>query len=150
MPDQTEEIVGSIGIELVSRLAPEELPLYPSLLRQFQGTDGARGKASDDQILGFGAAEAMALMTPMILGFARSFWAALMAQAAETAIHGVLGRFQRGHKRAQADAAPLTTEQLRLVRAIAEQEARRLDVPDGQAGLLADAVVGILAAPPVS
>ena len=37
MPDDTDEIVGSIGHELVSRLAPEELPLYPSLVSQFTG-----------------------------------------------------------------------------------------------------------------
>jgi hypothetical protein len=37
MPEETDEIVGSLGPELVSDLAPEELPLYPSLLGQFQG-----------------------------------------------------------------------------------------------------------------
>ena len=36
MADDTDEIVGSVGRELVSHLAPEELPLYPSLLSQFQ------------------------------------------------------------------------------------------------------------------
>ena len=35
MSDEADEIVGSLGRELVSRLAPEELPLYPSLLSQF-------------------------------------------------------------------------------------------------------------------
>jgi len=37
MPEETDEIVGSLGPELVSDLAPEELPFYPSLLGQFQG-----------------------------------------------------------------------------------------------------------------
>lgn len=47
MPDETAEIVRSVGFELVSRLAPEELPLYPSLVSQFQGAKrgGRRGKA---------------------------------------------------------------------------------------------------------
>ena len=36
MPEETDEIVGSLGRELVSDLAPEELTLYPSLLSQFQ------------------------------------------------------------------------------------------------------------------
>ena len=43
MPDETAEIVRSVGFELVSRLAPEELPLYPSLVSQFQGAKRGRG-----------------------------------------------------------------------------------------------------------
>jgi len=71
MPEETDEIVGSLGRELVSGLAPEELPLYPSLLSQFQGAKRGRGgkKSSDDQLLGFGAAEAMTMLTPVILSF---------------------------------------------------------------------------------
>jgi hypothetical protein len=44
MPEETDEIVGSLGRELVSDLAPEELPLYPSLLGQFEGAKRGRGK----------------------------------------------------------------------------------------------------------
>ena len=42
---------------------------------------------------------------------------------------------------------PLTADQLQLVRTVAEREARRLDISEGQAGLLADAMVGLLTAP---
>jgi hypothetical protein len=53
MSEETDEIVGSLGRELVSDLAPEELPLYPSLLSQFQDAKRGRGgKSSDDQVLG--------------------------------------------------------------------------------------------------
>ena len=84
MPDDTDEIVGSIGRELVSRLAPEELPLYSSLVKQSQGARRGRGgkASSDDQLLGFGAAEAMTMLTPVILSFTGSFWQALVAEAA--------------------------------------------------------------------
>ena len=34
MPEETQEAVNSIGFELVSKLAPEELPLYQSLADQ--------------------------------------------------------------------------------------------------------------------
>ena len=44
MSEDTNVIVGSLGRELVSDLAPEELPLYPSLLSQFQGAKRGRGK----------------------------------------------------------------------------------------------------------
>jgi hypothetical protein len=63
MSYETTEIVRSVGLEHVSRLAPEELPLYPSLVSQFQDAKRSRGgrASSDDQLLGFGAAEAMTI-----------------------------------------------------------------------------------------
>jgi hypothetical protein len=154
MADDTDEIVGSIGRGLVSRLAPEELPLYPSLVKQSQDAKrGRRGQASsDDQLLGFGAAEAMAMLTPVILSFSSSFWQALVAEAAENSAHGVVEYLKAhfpGHHGA-ATGPPLTSGQLQLVRTVAEREARRLEVSENQAGLLADAMVGVLTAPPVS
>jgi hypothetical protein len=150
MPEETEEIVGSLGRELVSGLAPEELPLYPSLLTQFQGPRRARGgkKSSDDQLLGFGAAEAMTMLTPVILSFTSSFWQALVAETAQSSVHGVLECVRArlpGHR--EAAEPPLTPHQLKLVRSVAEREARRLDISDGQAGLLADAMIGVLTGP---
>jgi len=154
MADDTDEIVGSVGRELVSHLAPEEIPLYPSLLSQFQDAKGRRGRkgSSDDQLLGFGAAEAVTMLTPLILSFTRSFWKALIEQAAHDSAHGVVEyvRARRpGHR--GADGPPqLTPDQLRLVRTVAEREARRLDMSGKRAGLLADAMVGVLTAPPAS
>jgi len=153
MQGENEEIVKSIGLELVSRLAPEELPLYPSLLSQFEGTaSGRRGSSSDDQLLGFGAGAAVMLLTPVILGFTRSFWQALLDQAADAALHGVLRqlRLRRTHQHGAGDPPQLTAEQIQLIRAVAEQQARRLNVPEGQAELLADAMVGVLTVPAVS
>jgi hypothetical protein len=151
MPDRTDEIVGSIGRELVGRLAPEELPLYPSLVRQFQGAErGVRGKASsDDQLLGFGAAEAVTMLTPVILSFASNFWQALAAEAAQNSVHRVL-EYIKAHLpvRDEAAAGPaLSPGELQLVRTVAEREAHRLDISEAQAGLLADAMVGALTAP---
>jgi hypothetical protein len=148
MPEETDEIVGPLGRELVSSLAPEELPLYPSLLSQFHGAKRGRGgKSSDDQLLGFGAAEALTMLTPVILTFTSSFWQALVAEAARSSVHLVLEGV-RAHLPGRHEAAPpLTADQLQLVRTVAEREARRLDISQGQAGLLADAMVGLLAAP---
>jgi hypothetical protein len=155
MSDDTDEIVGSIGHELVLQLAPEELPLYPSLLSQFQGAKGNRGRkrSSDDQLLGFGAAEAMTMFTPVILSFSRSFWDALVAEAARDSVHGVVEYVKAhwpGNHGSKGRAAQLTQDQLELVRTVAEREARRLDIPGKRAGLLADAMVGVLTAPAVS
>ncbi len=152
MADDTNEIVRSVGRELVSHLAPEELPLYPSLLSQFQDAKGSRGRkgSSDDQLLGFGAAEAVTMLTPLILSFTRSFWEALIAQAAQESVHGVVEYVKArlpGHHGAGSGPPQLTTDQLQLVRTVAEREARRLDIHGNRAGLLADAMVGALSAP---
>lgn len=149
MSAENDEIVGSLGRELVSDLAPEELPLFPSLLSQFQGAKRSRGgRSSDDQVLGFGAAEALTMLTPVILSFASCFWQALVAEVAQSSTHGVL-EYVKAHlpRRREATLPPLTTDQLKLIRTVAEREAHRLDIPEGQAGLLADAMVGLLAAP---
>ena len=149
MSEDTDVIVGSLGRELVSDLAPEELPLYPSLLSQFQSAKHGRGgTSSDDQLLGFGAAEALTMLTPVILSFTSSFWQALVAEMAQGSAHGVL-EYVKAHLPGHHSAAPppLTADQLQLVRTVAEREARRLDISQGQAGLLADAMVGLLTAP---
>jgi len=147
MPEETAEIVGSLGRELVSDLAPEELPLYPSLLSQFQSAKSGRRpkKSSDDQFLGFGGAEALTMLTPVILSFTSSVWQALVAETARSTAHGVV-EYVRSHRPGHHEAAapPLTADQLQLVRTVAEREARRLDISEGQAGLLADAMVGVL------
>lgn len=150
MPDEDDEVVRSLGLELVTRLVPEELPLYPSLVSQFEGTaNGGRNEASGDQMLGFGAGDLVLLMTPVILSFTRSFWDALVAEAAHNALSAVVRQLQllrAGHQ----NPPPLSAEQIELVRKVAEQQARRLDIPKDKAGLLSDALAGALAAPPAS
>jgi hypothetical protein len=150
MPEETDEIVRSLGRELVSDLAPEELPLYPSLLTQFQGAKrGRRGKkSSDDELLGFGGTEALTMLTPVILNFTSLFWQALTAEAAQSSTHAVL-EYVRSHLPGHHEAAapPLTSDQLKLVRTMAEREGRRLGISEAQVGLLTDAMVGALAAP---
>jgi hypothetical protein len=151
VPDEADEIVRSIGHDLVSALAPEELPLYPALAEQFEGTDGGRDRASGDQLLGFGVGEAAILLTPVILEFVRAFWDALAAQASDTAVHGVLKYLRgRGRKDTRDKVSALTAGQLERVRAIAAEQASRLKIADDKAGLLADAIVGVLAIPPAS
>jgi hypothetical protein len=147
MPAETDEIIGSLGRALVSDLAPGELPLYPSMLSQFQGAKGGRrGKSSsDDQLLGFGAAEALTMLTPVILAFTSGFWQALVAEAAHGSAHGLV-EYVRSHRPGhhQPTVPALTADQLKLVREVAEREAGRLKLPKDQAGLLTDAMIGAL------
>ena len=150
MSEETDEIVGSLGRQLVSNLAPEELPLYPSLLSQFQQAKrGRRGKGtSDDQFLGFGGTEVLTMLTPVILSFTSGFWQALAAEAAQSSTHDVL-EYVRSHLPRHHEAAPpsLTPDQLELVRTVAEREARRLDISEGRAALLTDAMIGAITKP---
>jgi hypothetical protein len=147
MPTEADEIVGSLGRALVSDLAPEELPLYPSMLSQFKGGKGGRRSknSSDDQMLGFGAAEALTMLTPVILAFTSGFWQALGAEAAHGSAHGLV-EYIKSHRpgRHEATGPTLTAEQLKLVRTIAEREAGRLKLPEDQAELLTDAMIGAL------
>jgi hypothetical protein len=155
MPNENDEIIGSISRELVSHLAPEELPLYPALLGQFQGAKGGRGRkgSSDDQLLGFGGAEVVIMITPVILSFTRGFWEALGEQAAQDSVHGVVEYVKAHlprHDKVGQEQAQMTPDQLQLVRAVAVREARRLDISEKRAALLADAMVGVLTVPAVS
>jgi len=89
------------------------------------------------------------MLTPLILSFTRDFWKALIEQAAQDSVHGVV-EYVRAHRSGHhgADGPPeLTRDQLQLVRTVAEREARRLDISGKRAGLLADAMVGVLSAP---
>jgi hypothetical protein len=159
MPDENDQVVGSLSRDLVLHLAPEELPLYPSLVAQFQSAKPGRKASSDDQVLGFGVAEALTMLTPVILTFTLGFWQALVAEVEQDSAHGVLEyvkarlRSRSEGSRREASAAepsPLTPGQLQVVRTVAERVAGHLDLPEGQAGLLADAIVGVLSVPAVS
>jgi hypothetical protein len=153
MADDSDQIVRSIGRELVSRVAPEELPLYPSLASQFDGQHYAKRRgSSDDQLLGFGGAEVLVFLTPIILSFAKSFWHALTDDAANSAATAVLQRLRAlcDHKHETSNAPHFTPEQIKLVRTVAEREAHRLSLSDDQVSLLSDAMVGVLTGAAVS
>jgi len=93
------------------------------------------------------------MLTPLILSFTRDFWKALIEQAARDSVHGVVDYVRAhlpGHHAAGGGPPRLTADQLQLVRTVAEREAGRLDISGKRAGLLADAMVGVLSAPAAS
>ena len=56
--------------------------------------------------------------------------------------------YVRAHLPGHHEAAPpLTEDQLKLGQTVAEREALRLNLPEGQVGLLTDAMMGALTAP---
>ena len=87
------------------------------------------------------------MLTPLGTSFTRDFWKALIEQAAQDSVHGVVEYLRAhlaGHHGAGGGSPQLTPDQLQLVRTVAKREARRLDLSGKRAGLLADAMVGLL------
>jgi hypothetical protein len=84
MSSADDELVQALGAELVAQLAPEELPLFDSVVKQAAHAKGYRGKAAKDQVLGFGGAEAITMLTPVLMQFSQGFWETLLKQVGDT------------------------------------------------------------------
>ena len=84
MSSADDELVQALGAELVAQLAPEELPLFDSMVKQAAHAKGYRGKAAKDQVLGFGGAEAITMLTPVLMQFSQGFWETLLKQVGDT------------------------------------------------------------------
>ena len=159
MADQVpDDVVADVARELVVRTAPEELPLFRATSEAyFADPDKAlERRGGRDEMLGFGVEAAAILITPIALDVAKRVAVFLAAQLSDSvkkesgeAIGGfVHDLFHRGEAESEPErgAPPLTREQLEEVRGIAFERARQLDLPEDRANVLADAVVGGLAA----
>jgi hypothetical protein len=147
----TEEQAAELARELVASLAPQELPLFGAVSRAFleAGGEVRQGRGGGDEVLGFGLAEAAALLTPAALAvsvavgrhLAEEIRKAFVAEAS-----GFVAAQLRRLFRREPAAVTLTQAQLAQVRAIALEAAGRVRLPADRAALLADALVGRLAA----
>lgn len=138
---------------VVARVAPEELPAFALLSRP-----RARAPRVRDTPLGSGLDEMVGAVTPV--GVLVSGWAltAVAGGAAEEIknrsmrlTRSLLDRLpQRTRRRAETEEVEvaveaLSADQLGRVRASVQAKAVALGMPEDQAGVLADAVVGELA-----
>jgi hypothetical protein len=163
-------LVAQLARAAVAQAAPEELPLFRATSEAyFKDPAALERQASGDDLLGFGVADALVLVTPIALSVAREVLDFVVdevgAHARETG-RDVIDRLadrllRRGDRDAQvgdgaerggdmaasaaADVLSLTDEQLRQVRALAVEKAQQLALPPEQANLLADSLVGSLA-----
>ena len=175
MSSADDELVQALSAELVAQLAPEELPLFDSMVKQAAQAKGYRGKAAKDQVLGFGGAEAITMLTPVLMQFCQGFWETLLKQVGDTVADQIVqrlserfrekfekpGKDAKGKKdaigsarEAKPEAAPadplapeLTVAAAQRVRKTALLQAERLGLGADQSQLLADAVVGALVTP---
>jgi hypothetical protein len=158
-----DALVAGLARGAVERAAPEELPLFRPTSEAFFGDPDAlaRRKGGDD-MLGFGVDAAVVLVTPVALSVARDVVEFVAAQVrsrlsseGEGAVQRALDRIfghggaavgEAGTRTAPPAAPDLTDDELERVRAIALEKARQLELAPPKAELLADAIVGGLAA----
>jgi len=158
-----DEVVVEVARELVAKTAPEELPRFRATSAAYLETPHKvlrAEKEKNEEMLGFGVEAALLFLTPAALEIAKSVVSFLVAEISkafekeasdeiEKRVHGL---FHRGESPGKADAKEadpserLTQDQLAHVHDLALEKARALDLPEAQAGLLADAMVGSLAA----
>jgi hypothetical protein len=153
-----DDVVAEVARELVVRTAPEELPLFRATSdAYFENPDKAlERRGGKDEMLGFGVEAAAILITPIALDVAKrvalllasQFRDAVKKESGEAIGDFVHDLFHRSEAEAERAAPPpLTPEQLEEVRDVAFERARQLDLPEDRANILADAVIGGLAAP---
>lgn len=155
---QEQTLIAELAREEVARLAPQELPLFRATSQAyFRDPDkGLLNQKVKDDMLGFGVGEAVTLLTPFILPVitaAVAFVAAevkkhLQDEATATITDLVKRLFRRpGHAESTKKDTDisLTAEQLAGVRQAALEKALQLKMPQEQAVLLADSLVGRLA-----
>lgn len=156
-----DDVVIAVARELVTRTAPQELPVFRATSAAYLDDPERvfRAKAGKDEMLGFGVEGAVVLLTPVALEIAKtvvSFLATQIRGAVEEEtsdaiaerVHGLFHPSASAGETGGRESSPsqrLTEEQLTRVRDLALEKARAFELPESQAGLLADAVVGSLA-----
>ncbi|MEM9163961.1 MAG: hypothetical protein AAGC54_12945 [Cyanobacteria bacterium P01_F01_bin.4] len=166
MPSAVDQQARQISEQLVNEIAPKEAILFQATSDAYfkdpEATLKDAQKAPGDNPMGFGAGEAVILLTPIILEVTKTalrLAARLGQQAVEDAvsehlqtetsglISKVVGFFKKllGQPEPQPQVEQLTAAQLKVVRQAALTRAQALGLDDTQAVLLADALVGKLA-----
>ena len=159
-----DELVAALARDQVAQLAPQELPLFRAQSAAYFADPGqaVQRRAPKEDMLAFGAAEVVTFLTPVVLEVTRAvlvYLAGEVQKAAKTESAGVVQdlvkrlfkRFAPADDGTGADRSgpvSLTEEQLAQVRRTAFEKARQLDVPESQANLLADSLVGSLIVAP--
>jgi hypothetical protein len=151
---QFDQMAAEFGRDFVARAAPQELPLYRALSQSYLSNpdNPAKTPKGKDEMLGFGMAETVTYLTPLLLPVLSSVFK-FLADELKSSIHDqhlvgdllrkVLGKSQAPNTR---DAgASLTHQQLAKVRKLAFDRAKELKLDDTQASLLADSIAGRLA-----
>ena len=148
------DLVGEVSRELVSRLAHEELPLFPAMLKTFRSRPSVLGAGeSRDEALGFGVDGVVTVITPVVLAVVLDVVKHLAGELGDSMVKdswkatrvAVRRVFGRDRECAIGDVPMLSAPQLERVRRLAFAKARELNLSETRASLLADAIIGCLA-----
>jgi len=150
-----EQLVGDLSRDLVTQVAPQELPLFRANSEVFfrNPDELAANRTSKDDMLGFGDGGIVVLITPVVLMVTQQVVMFVMEQAKKSAQEqgstlideSVKKMFKKFRPEDGKKPSPLTAEQLAQVRKVALKKAQELKLSDERAKLLADALVGSLA-----
>jgi hypothetical protein len=155
------QLIADLTRDIVAQTVPQELPLFRTIsAAYFKNPDKVlKGQSGKDEMLGFGVAEAVIMLTPSILAIMSQVVQFVMAEVQKSVatnsadviddlVSKMFKKFRPAEKKDQENLPALTTEQLTRVRNLAYQEARKLALSDAQADLLADSIVGSLVVAP--
>jgi hypothetical protein len=152
---EEQSLVTLLAEQAVERAVPEELPLFAETAEEyFRDPVGTLGAGRREEAVGFGLE--LALLTPYLLAVATPVVRKLASIVGEAVVdelkpsvaalvHRLLGT-EAGKDQAAAAAAELTREQLRDLRGVAYERSIELGLEAPRAALLADSIVGGLAA----
>jgi hypothetical protein len=153
-----DRLIADLARQQVARMAPKELPLYQMTSEAyFEDPKAVEAQAGKDEMLGFGVEAGVAFLTPVALAVTTEvvkFIASELRKSVEAESSGVIRefiekifkRFRPAEKEEEGKMLPpLTQEQIVRVRELAFEKGRQLDLPETQAGLLADSLIGSLA-----
>lgn len=152
-PGADPELVVALTAAALEKAAPEELMVLEETAQEyFADPAGVLNPRRRDEPVGFGvdagliAPFLLAVAAPVVQFLLETVAAAAQDAAKETLVQGVRRLLRRGD--APQPGGTLTIEQVRRVREIAYEHARRLSLPPEQCELLADSVAGGVAGPP--
>jgi hypothetical protein len=153
-----EQLVSELAKDILVDLAPQEKALFkPISEAYFKDPENVlAAQQGKDELLGFGAAEAATLITPIVLAVSTEVIQFLFEEARKAlqsesstlisqTVKSWFGKLQPNQEQKTPTPAPLTPEQLEQVRKIAIKKARQLKLSEKNTKLLADAIVGGLA-----
>jgi hypothetical protein len=156
VPDRV--LIEEFAKQVLADVAPEELAIFDETAEEYhQDPRGVLSASGRDESVGFGLD--IALLTPYVLALSGPVLAYLLKTVGDAAkkesqpliadwVHRL---FRRGHGDEKGDekpepdepeAATLSAEEAAQVREVALARAHDLKLPDDQARLLADAIVG--------
>ena len=144
------QLVTEIAYDLLAQIAPGEMPLFQETSEAyFKNPDrmlkSLKGK---DEPLGFGLVEigSAILMSPIVLAIVDEATRTLAKEVTESGFVKQLVKklFHRSQERRNPPPR-FTQEQMEQVRKQAFDSARQFNLPESQAALLADALIGRLA-----